>query len=185
MSNPEFTVTNLSPRSRISTFFRLILVIPHAIIDQVWQYLAQILTLFQWFIILFTGKRSKAMWKLQNAYLGYSTRVGAYLGLMFDKWPAIGPDPKGEPVTYSFEFESKASRVSNFFRIFWLIPALIIALFVVIAYTLATIVSWFVIVLTGRHPDGLFNFMLKSHRFMLHITACIFLMTDDYPKFGS
>lgn len=185
MSKPEFTITNLSPRSRASTFFRIILAIPHYIIAGVWNYLAQILAVFQWFIILFTGKRSEGMWKLQNAYLGYASRVWSYYGLMFDKWPAIGPEPNGEPTTYSFQFEAKASRLSNFFRVLWIIPALIVAVFVLIGAYVALVVSWFAILLTGRHGDGLFNYLMKTHRFMIHINACLLLMTDDYPKFGS
>ena len=185
MSKPEFTITNLSPRSRISTLFRIILVIPHAIIAGAWGYLMNALSLVQWIIILFTGKRNEGIWKLQNAYLGYAARVWSYYGLMFDKWPAIGPEPDGEPTTYSFQYDATASRLSNFFRPLWLIPAFVVALFVLIGAWFALVISWFAILITGRHPDFLFGYLLKTHRFMVHLMACLLHMSDAYPKFSA
>ena len=184
MSRPEFSITNTPERSRVSTLFRLVLVIPHSIISNAWNYLVQILTFFQWWVILFTGGRNEQMWKLQNAWLGYAARVNSYQGLMFDKWPNIGPEPNGEPTTYSFQFEKSASRLSNFFRLLLVIPAAILAMLVLLVGVLATIVSWFAILITGKHPGGLFDAMLKVHRYMVDFNAYVLLMTDDYPKFG-
>lgn len=183
MARPEYSITYTTPRSRAKTFFRLILVIPHSIISNAWNYLVQVLTFFQWWVILFTGGRNEQMWKLQNAWLGYAARVNSYQSLMFDKWPNIGPEPNGEPTTYSFHFEKSASRLSNFFRILLVIPAAILALLVMIIAVIATIVSWISILITGIHPRPLFDVVLKTHRYMLGLNAYVLLMTDDYPKY--
>ena len=184
MTQALFTIEYSEQRSRVSNLFRMILIIPHMIIVQAWQYLVQVVTLFQWVIVLFTGKRNQGIWNLQNAWLGYASRVWGYYSVMFDKWPNIGAEPNGEPTTYSFQYEKSASRLSNFFRMLLVIPALILAMLVLIVGVLATIVSWFAILITGKHPKGLFDALLKVHRFMVELNAYVMLMTDDYPKYG-
>lgn len=185
MSKPEFTVTNLSPRLRQDTLFRLILAVPHLVLQAAWLQVAQVLAVFQWVVILYTGKRNEAIWKLQSEYLAYSTRVNAYVGLLYDKWPAIGREPEGEPVTYSFAFSETADRRRNFYFFVRLIPAFIVLLVVTIGTLVATIVSWFAILATGRHPGWLFDFLLKAHRFAMHVVASMTLMTEDYPRYGA
>ena len=58
-----------------------------------WGYLAEILAVVQWFIVLFTGKRNQGLWDLQWAWLGYDSRVYGYVYLLFDPYPAFGTDP--------------------------------------------------------------------------------------------
>jgi hypothetical protein len=185
MAQALFTVEYSADRSRIKNLFRVILVIPHMIIVQAWQQLVQVVTLFQWFIILFTGQRNQAIWKLQNDWLAYASRVWSYYSVMYDKWPNIGAEPNGEPTSYSFEYSEQANRLTNFFRILWLIPSFIIGLFVIVGAAVCTVLAWFAIVITGRHPRGLFDFVMKSHQFVIRVQSCALLMTDTRPKFGA
>ena len=185
MSQALFTIAYDEKRSRVSTLFRVLLAIPHMILVQAWQYLVQVLTLFQWVIILFTGKRNQGIWNLQNAWLGYASRVWGYYSLMFDQWPNIGTEPNKEPTTYSFEYSENANRLTNFFRIFWLIPSLIIGIFVLIGASVCTVLAWFAILVTGKHPRGLFDFVMKTHQFVIRVQSCALLMTDTRPKFGA
>ena len=185
MSQPMFSVENLAKRSRLTVLFRGLLVIPHYFVMVLWQYLVQLLSFFQWWVILFTGKRSEGIWRMQNSWLGYAARVWSYYGLMYDKWPAFGAEPAGEPTTYSFEYEPSARRLSNFFRFFMMIPATIVAIFVLIGAEIVTALSWFAIVISGKHPQGMFRFLLKVHQFCVRVTAYGMMMTDTYPKFGS
>lgn len=185
MSQALFQITYDEKRSRVSTLFRVLLVIPHMIVMQAWQYLVQVLSVFQWIIVLFTGKRNQGIWNLQNAWLGYASRVWGYYSVMFDKWPNIGPEPKGEPTSYSFEYSEKANRLTNFFRMLWLIPSLIIGIVVLLVATVCTVLAWFAILVTGKHPRGLFDFVMKTHQFIIRVQSCAMLMTDTRPKFGA
>lgn len=184
MSRPEFSIGYTAERSRITNLFRVVLAIPHLVISNAWSQLAQVLTFFQWWVILFKGSRNESMWKLQNAWLAYNARVESYLSLMFDKWPDIGPEPNGEPTKYSFEFEQSASRLSNFFRLILAIPALIVAILTLVAGTVVVIVSLLAILFTGRQPKPMFDFLLKAHRYWIDLNAYLMLMTDSYPKYG-
>lgn len=185
MSAPVYTIAYTEPRRRLTTLLRYPLAIPHIVIMNVWQNLAQILAFFQWWVILFTGRRNEGIWKLQSAWLGYAARVSSYESLMFDEWPNIGAEPNGEPTTYSFAFEAPANRLTNFFRLLWLIPSLIVAIVVLVGAAVCTIVAWFAILFTGRHPRGLFDFVVKVHSFMVGLNACALLMTDTRPRFGA
>jgi hypothetical protein len=183
MSKPTFAIEYTEPRSRLSVLFRAVLYIPHYIIEYAWRVLAQVLAFVQWFVILFTGRRNEGIWKLQRAYLGYAARVWAYYGLSFDKWPNIGAEPNGEPTRFEFEYTADANRLTNFFRFIWLVPTLIVAIGVMIVALICVVLSWFAIIITGKHPRGLFDFLARTHAFMAHVQACAFLMSDVRPKF--
>ena len=47
------------------------------------------------------------------------------------------------------------------------------------------IAAWFAILLTGRYPRGLFDFVVGVWRWALRVTAYAFLLvTDRYPPFS-
>ena len=171
-------------RNRLTVAFRLIWAIPHLIIADVWGSLANILGLVQWFIILFTGKRNEGIWKLQQSYVYYYCRVGGYVALQFDEYPAFGTDGPPAPVRSEILFEESADRLSSALRIIWVIPALIIAIFVGIAAEVVVLISWFSIVITGKQSRGMWDFVLKVLRFVFQVQTYLLLMTDTYPKFG-
>lgn len=182
MTSPHFSVEYSESRERLTNFFRFILAIPHLLVLNAWGSLVQVLAFIQWWLILFTGMRNQGIWNLQNSYLGYASRAYAYTGLLFDKWPAIGEKPGGEPTTYEFIYEQKAVRLSNFFRPIMLIPALFIYFALLIVTAFALLFSWFTIVIAGKQPQGFFNFILKTQRYWITLNAYGLLMTDSYPN---
>ena len=181
MTSPTLHVTNTPQRNRLTVAFRAILTIPHAIVLNIWDNLTQIISVIQWFIILFTGKRNKSIWALQNSWLSYAARVESYGALLYDKWPSFGEPTADDVISYSFEYEEDASRASNFFRIILVIPAFFVYIFLVLCGLLVGVISWFAILFTGRHPQGMFNYLLKVTRYSMAIRAYMALMTDEYP----
>lgn len=184
MSRYTYDVAYSENRNRLTVAFRIILAIPHLIVAQIWGYLAQILGLIEWFVILFTGKRNEGMWNMQRSWLNYYARVYGYVGLLYDEYPAFASDGPPAPVRTSLDFEEPANRLTNALRFIWVIPAAIIGLFVAIGAMVVVIVSWFAIVITGTQSRGMWDFVLKAQRFALQVQSYILLMTDTYPKFG-
>lgn len=182
MNSPHFSVTFSERRERLSTLFRCFLAIPHLIVLSAWSSLVQILAFIQWWIILFSGKRNEDIWKMQNSWLAYGSRVYAYFYLLFDKWPAFGENPDGEPTSYEFIYEQNANRSSNAFRLIMLIPACIIYLGLSIAAMFFYVLSWLTIVFGGKQARGFFDFILKAHRYWITLYAYGLLMTDTYPN---
>jgi hypothetical protein len=179
-----YDVTYEEQRNRLTVAFRIILAIPHLVVAYAWQYLAEVLAVIQWFIILFTGKRNQGLWNLQQSWLGYYSRVLGYISLLYDPYPAFGTDPGNAPVRTSISYEASANRLTSALRILWIIPALIVGIFVGVASAVVTLISWFAILFTGTQPRGMWEFVLKSVRYTLQLESYALLMTDVYPKFG-
>jgi Domain of unknown function (DUF4389) len=180
-----YDVVYTEARNRLTTAFRIILAIPHIIVAQVWAYLAEILAVVQWFIVLFTGKRNQGVWDLQWAWLGYYSRAYGYVDLLYDPYPAFGTDPGPVPATTSFAYEEPADRLTNGLRFIWAIPAIVIAAVLGIAMFFVILASWFVIVITGKHPRGMFGFILHVFRYILQTYSYVLLMTDTYPSWSA
>jgi hypothetical protein len=179
-----YDVTYQEQRNRLTVAFRIILAIPHLIVSQVWGYLAQIVGVIQWFIIVFTGKRNEGLWNLQQSWLGYYSRVIGYVSLLYDPYPAFGTDPGNAPVRTEISYEESANRLTSGLRFLWIIPAAIIYIFVAIGGAVVTLISWFAILFTGSQPMGMWEFELKVVRYTLQLQAYALMMTDTYPKFG-
>ena len=184
MSAVTYDVGYEESRNRLTVAFRIILAIPHIIVAQIWGYLTEILAVVQWFIIVFTGKRNQGIWNLQQSWLGYYSRVLGYVELLYDPYPGFGTDPGKAPTRTTIGYEESANRLTSGLRFIWIIPAAIIGIVVGIAAGVLVLISWFAIVITGKQPRGMWDFVLKTVRFTLQVEAYAFLMTDEYPKFG-
>src|SRR6266478_339651 len=87
-------VTDDLRRSRLTVFFRLLLVIPHVIWLEIWGIAVAIVVLIAWFAALFTGRVPQGLHNFNASFLRYSTRVYGYLFLLADPWPPFsGSDP--------------------------------------------------------------------------------------------
>ena len=50
--------------------------------------------------------------------------------------------------------------------------------------SIAIVIAWFAIVITGRYPQGLYDFVAGFNRFAVRVTAYAVLLCDPYPPFG-
>src|SRR5918994_707545 len=83
-------------RSRLTTFFRLIIVIPWAIWASIYGIAALVVVIIAWFAMLFTGRFPDGMYGFVASYLRLSTRVYSYALLFSDELPSFagGPEPE-------------------------------------------------------------------------------------------
>ena len=184
MSAIAYDVSYEESRNRLTVAFRYILAIPHLILAGLWAQLAEFLAVIQWFIVVFTGNRNEGIWRMQESFLGYYGRVIGYANLLYDEYPAFGTSPGNVPVRSEFTFEEPANRLTNGLRMFWIIPAMIVGIVVCIGGAILGVISWFAIIITGKHPRGMWEFMLKVVNYIVQLEAYAFLMTDEYPKWG-
>jgi len=69
----------------------------------------------------------------------------------------------------------------------WLlaIPHYVVLIVLWLAAFVAIVVAWFAILLTGRYPRALFDFVVGVARWSLRVGAYAFLLvTDQYPPFS-
>jgi len=73
--------------SRLTTFFRLIMVIPHGIVLWALGIAAAVVAFIAWWAILFLGRYPKWAFILVGGYVRWYTRVSGYYLLLTDKYP--------------------------------------------------------------------------------------------------
>jgi hypothetical protein len=179
----QYEATFVAARSRVTTFFRLIMVIPHLILVTLWGIPVYLVTIIAWFAIVITGRYPQGLWSFARRYFIYSGRINGYFGLLTDVYPPFSSD--GDyPVQVSVARSDRQSRLKTFFRYVLVIPATIGAYLLGIAQNAVTFLAWLVILFTGKMPLPLQNFILFVHRFSVRTTAYSLLLVDAYPSFA-
>ena len=78
--------------SRLTTFFRVFLLIPHAIVLGFLQIAANVVAFIAWWAIIFTGPYPKGMYDFYVGYMRWMTRYQGYMYLLTDKFPPFTMD---------------------------------------------------------------------------------------------
>lgn len=88
------------------------------------------------------------------------------------------------PVTFEADYAERRNRLTAFFRLILVIPLVIVLYFYAIIATIAIVIAWFAIVVTGGYPKGLYDFVAGYLRFLTRVTAYAALLCDRYPPFS-
>lgn len=164
-----------------------ILVIPHYIIGYFLMVVAEVVAVISWFVILFTGKLPEGLANIMCLALRYQTRMFAYGGFLHEEYPpfdfATTPaDPGGTAVTVNFvPALGGRNRLTVGLRIFWLIPAAIVTLLILLVAGICHFIAFFAVLFTGKWPESLRSWVMKGLRASLRLSAYAFLLTDEYP----
>jgi hypothetical protein len=114
----------------------------------------------------------------------FEARVCAYAGLLTDRYPSTVDE---QCVHLEIDYPNAEIDLNRWYPLIkWLlvIPHYVVLFFLTIASILASIMAWFAILVTGRYPRGLFNFTVGVARWWLRVRAYAFLLvTDHYPPF--
>ncbi|MDQ2973223.1 MAG: DUF4389 domain-containing protein [bacterium] len=115
----------------------------------------------------------------------YSSRVGAYLFLLTDRYPST---VEKQSVTLDIDYPKVERDLNQWLPLVkWLLafPHYIALLFLAFGAIVATIIAWFAILFTGNYPKSLFDYVVGVGRWSIRVTAYAFLLTTDkYPPFS-
>jgi len=179
-----FEADYVEKRSRLTTFFRLILVIPHAIVLYLWSIAVYVVVILAWFAIVFTGRWPRGFYDFCAAYWRYSTAVVGYAGLLTDAYPPFGSDVDAYPVRLRVAPPKESySRLKTLFRIILAIPVAIIAYAMEIVAGVGAFLAWFAIIILGRQPKGLQDMTVLGLSYWQRANTYIYLLTEDWPPF--
>jgi ABC-type multidrug transport system fused ATPase/permease subunit len=87
------------------------------------------------------------------------------------------------PIRLVVEDDLRRSRLTVLFRLILAIPHLIWFVLWSIAVFVAAIVSWFIVLIVARLPQGLHNFFSAYVRYSTHLYAYLYLAANEYPGF--
>ncbi len=136
-------------------------------------------------MILFRQRYPKWWFDFNLEFNKFSTRVGAYLCLLTDKYPSTEDE---QSVHLKLEYPNVKKDLNRWLPLikwFLVIPHIFVLIIPVIFAILATIIAWFAILFTGKYPKGLFDFVVGVGRWGWRVTAYAFLLTTDkYPPFS-
>ena len=186
---PEYPVLlaieNTPRHSRLTTFFRYPMLIPHVIVLLLYGVGAVVVAVIAWFAILITGRYPRGMFDFQVGYLRYAARVSCFSRLVTSGFPPFGgSNDDGYPVRLAVIYPEKLSRLKTFFRPLLAIPGYVINGAVGFLGGVLAFVAWFVILATGRLPEGMFDVMVMAIRYSTRYTAFgSLLLTDQLPWF--
>ncbi|HSZ12769.1 MAG TPA: DUF4389 domain-containing protein [Solirubrobacteraceae bacterium] len=179
-----FEVDYVERRSRLTVLFRLILVIPLAIVLYVFGILAYIVIVIAWFAIVITGRFPRPLYDFVASFTRMLARVTAYAALLCDPYPPFGGGGGGAyPVRMDFARLERYSRLKTLFRPLLAIPIVILRYVMNILLEIGAFAAWVVIVITGKLPRGLFDVMVLANSYMARSDAYLFLLTETYPPF--
>jgi hypothetical protein len=115
----------------------------------------------------------------------FGTRVGAYLALLTDRYPSTVEE---QSVHLEIDYPDVERDLNRFLPLVkWLlaIPHYIVLFVLILAAIVAVVIAWFAILITGRYPRSLFDFVVGVGRWSLRVGAYAFLLvTDRYPPFS-
>lgn len=188
MSYPvTLEIDYIQRRSRLTTFFRILLAIPLFIVGIVYAIGLVLAVIAAWFVLLFTARWPAGLYEFVAGVIRFTARITAYTFLAVDTYPpfGLGPDDAYPVRLHVAPPQASYSRLKVFFRGLYVIPAYVIAYILTLIAELLSIVSWLVIVVLGRQPAGLQNALVFCLTYITRTNALLYLLTETYPPFSA
>ena len=173
-------------QSRLKTFFRYIVAIPWLIVAYLYGILAEIAAIIAWFAIVFTGRYPEGLYNFNVGYLRMVSRVNGFTYLLNDEWPPFDGSPSpGYPIRVDAAPPlDRYSRLKTGFRLIVGIPVMLLAWVQGLILGVCHLIAWFVLLFTGKLPEGLFNPMRSASAYLTRTGAYFLLLTEDWPPFS-
>ena len=192
-------------RNRVTALFRLVLVIPIAIVygvltagatrtvyDRSGQVVSSTsggiatgLFVATLLMILFRQRYPRWWFDFVLELTRFGTRIGAYVVLLTDQYPSTVEE---QDVHLQIDYPDVERDLNRWLPLVkWLlaIPHFVVLAVLSVAAFFAVVFAWFAILFTGRYPRGLFDFVVGVGRWWLRVDAyAVLLVTDRYPPFS-
>ena len=200
----------LDPRlSRWLWLVKMILAIPHFVVLVALWAAFLVVTVIAWFAILFTGRYPRPLFDFTVGVLRWNWRVGFYVyaALGTDRYPPFSLSQGDYPAELEVAYPERLSRGLVLVKWLLAVPHLIVVALLtadIMLYpipalndlaggmqlaggysvlNLLVVIAGFFLLITGRHPVALFDFLMGINRWVYRLLAYVALMSDDYLPF--
>lgn len=170
-------------RSRLTTFFRYFMAIPALFVFGLYAFVGFFTIIAAWVMVSLTGSYPPGLYSFNARLLRHQARVNAYMYLLTDAYPPFNGTPDdGYPVQVGVgAAKPEYSRAKAFFRLIVGIPVMVLGWLYSGLVGATVVLSWFVIVFTGRQPAGFQGLTESSLNYLTRGSAYFLLLTEDYP----
>jgi hypothetical protein len=190
---------------RVKTLFRLVLVIPIAIVYGVLTAgatstaydkggdtvsttsggIASGLFVATLLMVLFRRRYPRWWFDFARELTRFGARICAFVALLSDDYPSTVEEQKVHLDIDYPDAERDLNRWLPLVKWFLAIPHYVVLFFLSVGAVFAVIFAWFAILFTGKYPRGLFDYVVGVGRWGLRVEAYAFLLvTDRYPPFS-
>lgn len=183
-------------RNRLTAFFRPFTVIPIAILlgllvgpaarEGTQHYAMSVggVVFLPTMLMLVIRQKYPRWWFDWNlALASFAMRVWAYMALLRDEYPSTDLE-QAVHLDLSYPDTSELSRWLPLVKWLLAIPHYVVLGVLGVAVVCCVIIAWFTILVTGRYPLSLFEFVAGVFRWAFRVCAYAFLLaTDRYPPF--
>ncbi len=195
---------------RVSTAFRMFMIIPIAIvsaalsaaavssvtvINQSGQVVTQVsrsgggiaggLFLATALMIVFRQRYPRWWFDFALQLNRFLARIAAYAVLLTDRYPSTVEE---QSVHLDLDYPDARGDLNRWLPLvkwFLVIPHLVVLAVLGIGAFVAVVIAWFAILFTGRYPRPLFDYVVGVARWALRVQAyATLLITDRYPPFS-
>jgi hypothetical protein len=185
------------PLNRLTTAFRIFMLIPIAIVlgtlatvsgsssgDELAAAGAGLLVVPPLLMIVFRQKYPRWWFDWNRELMRFTNRVNAYAGLLSDRYPSTDED---QYVKLELEYPDAKQDLNRWMPLvkwFLAIPHYLALVVLYLGAIVAVIAAWFAILVTGRYPRVLFDYVVGVMRWSNRVAAYAFVLsTDEYPPF--
>lgn len=130
-------------------------------------------------MILFRERYPRWWFDFARELARFTARIGAYAALLTDRYPSTVEE---QSVHLEIDYPDVAQDLNRWLPLVkWLlaIPHYIVLAVLGIIAIFAIVIAWFAILITGRYPQALFDYVVGVGRWALRVQAYAFLLITD------
>ena len=165
-----------------------LLAIPQFVVVYLLALVERALALLSFFLVLFTRRIPDSIFNFRVMTYRYQWRVTTFALFMRDEYPPFSfatsaADDGIDTARLSIQPPGEMNRWLPLVKWILAIPHYIVLVVLGIGAFFVWIITFFAVVITGRYPQALRDYMVGVARWGYRVNAYVLFMTDEYPPF--
>jgi roadblock/LC7 domain-containing protein len=165
-----------------------LLAIPQFVVVYLLALVERALALLSFFLVLFTTRIPDSIFNFRVMTYRYQWRVMTFAFFMRDEYPpfsfaTIAADDGLDDARLSIEPPGEMNRWLPLVKWILAIPHYIVLAVLGIGVFFVWIFTFFAVIITGRYPRSLRDYVVGVSRWGYRVNAYVLFMTDEYPPF--
>ena len=170
-------------------FLKIVLLIPHLVVLYFLSIASFVALYIGYWAVLITGRYPEVLFNFVAGVQRWSTRTDSWLYGLTDSYSPFSLSEADYPASFEVDYPESSSRWRAllgviFLKFVLLIPHLLIVSALGIANLFAIYIGYWIVLITGRYPRDLFDFVVGIQRWTYRSNSWLSGLTDRYPPFS-